>query len=69
MASDEAPMLTTEEREEARRLRDNVGPEWQVAFARARTRRFFHDMTLEQNALYQRAKERDNNIAVTKETP
>jgi len=69
MANDEAPALTTEKRADARKLRENVGLEWQGAFARARARRFFHGMTLEQNALYQRAKERDNNIAVTKETP
>lgn len=68
MANDEAPTLTTEEREEARKLRESVGPEWQGAFARARARRLFHDMTPEQKALYQRAKERDKKVSNDKAT-
>jgi len=68
MANDEAPILTTEERDEARKLRESVGPEWQGAFARARARRLFRDMTPEQKALYQRAKRSDKKGSNDKAT-
>jgi hypothetical protein len=57
MPTDEVPTLTAEEREEARKLRENVGPEWQGAFARARARRAIGFMTPDQTAIYQREME------------